>query len=475
MSKFKPYDKCQIMLLPPSVEDFIPQGHLARVIEEVVEQLDTSNLEEKYSNLGQKSYSPKLLLKLLYYGYCTGVRSGRKIAMRCETDTAFMYLASMYRPDFRTINDFRKDNLESFEHFFKEVLLMCKSLGMVKAGMVSIDSTKLAANASIGAFRTIQELEEWEQQVALKIKEVIEEADRNDQKEDEEHDDKRGDELPGDLEDLHSLRAKIQEIKNQAEQEGLKKINLTDPDSRVIKSKGGLKTNYNCQTAVDENGIILAGYTSNNASDREQLVKTLQEAESNSEMNFDEVVADAGYASYDNYETMQQMNKTVYIPDQEYKQKKQGDPFHKDHFVYNPQTDTYTCPENLPLVFHSLYRNKRRKQKSRVYIGTQCQLCAKKAQCTKGSHRQVHQELREGLRKEVRDRLATPEGRLKMRQRMHMIESRFGHMKFNLKYDMLMLRGLKKVDAEYKLICTAMNILKLFKSVKHLQLAKAAN
>ena len=345
MSKFKPYDKSQVMLLPPSLEDFIPQGHLARVIDEVVEHLDTAVLEEKYSTLGQKSYSPKLLLKLLYYGYCTGVRSGRKIAMRCETDTAFMYLANMYRPDFRTINDFRKDNLESFEYFFKEVLLMCKTLGMVKAGMVSIDSTKLAANASIGAFRTPQELAEWEQQVTTQIKEVIKEADRNDRKEDEEHGDKRGDELPGDLESLESLRAKIKEVKQQAEQEELKKINLTDPDSRVIKSKGGLKTNYNCQTAVDENGIILAGYASNNASDREQLVKTLKEAESNSEMNFDEVVADAGYASYDNYEAMQEMNKTAYIPDQEYKQKKQIDPFHKDHFVYNPQTDTYTCPE----------------------------------------------------------------------------------------------------------------------------------
>ncbi len=471
MSKFKLYDKSQLMLLPPSLEDFIPEGHLARVVDEVIEHLDTTKLEEKYSNLGQKSYSPKLLLKLLYYGYCTGVRSGRKIAMRCETDTAFMYLANMYRPDFRTINDFRKDNLESFEYFFKEVLLMCKSLGMVKAGMVSIDSTKLAANAAIGTFRTVQELEDWEQQVTSQIEEVIKEADRNDQKEDEEHGDKRGDELPEDLESLESLRAKIKKVKRQAEQQELKKINFTAPDSRVIKSKGGLNPNYNCQTAVDENGIILAGYASNNASDREQLVKALEEAEANSEMNFEEVVADAGYASYDNYEEMEKRNKTVYIPDQEYKQKKQANPFHKDHFIYHPQTDSYTCPEGQPLVFQSFYNNRKYKQKSRLYKGTNCQHCSKRSDCTKGSYRQIHQELREDLRQKVRNRLSTLEGKSKMRQRMHLIESRFGHMKFNLKYDRLMLRELKKVDAEYKLICTALNILKLFKSVNSLRLA----
>ena len=132
MSKFKPYDKGQMMLLPPSVSDFIPEGHLARLVDEIVESLDTSLIEQKYNNLGQKSYPPKLLLKLLFYGYCTGIRSGRKIAMRCETDTAFMYLSNMYRPDFRTINDFRKDNIEAFEGFFKEILLMCKSLGLVR-------------------------------------------------------------------------------------------------------------------------------------------------------------------------------------------------------------------------------------------------------------------------------------------------------------------------------------------------------
>ena len=107
MGKFKPYRNKQPMFLPPSIEDYVPSSHLARV----VEVLDTRDIEDKYSDLGQNTYHPKIMSKLLFYGYATGNRSGRKIARLCETDTGYMYLAQMYRPDFRTINDFRKNNL----------------------------------------------------------------------------------------------------------------------------------------------------------------------------------------------------------------------------------------------------------------------------------------------------------------------------------------------------------------------------
>lgn len=106
MSKFKPLRESQIMLLPPTVEDFVPDGHFSRLVSKIVDALNSSAIENKYSSLGQNTYHPKILLKILFYGYATGIRSGRKLAALCETDTAFMYLAQMYRPDFRTINDF---------------------------------------------------------------------------------------------------------------------------------------------------------------------------------------------------------------------------------------------------------------------------------------------------------------------------------------------------------------------------------
>jgi transposase len=148
MAKFKPYRRDQLHLLPPSLEDYVPEGHLARLVYEVVKNLDTSKIEECYSELGQNTYHPKIFLKLLFYGYATGVRSGRKIAVRCETDTAYMYLSEMYRPDFRTINDFRKNHLSLIEGYFVEIVRICKDLGMVKVGEIVIDGSKMKANAA---------------------------------------------------------------------------------------------------------------------------------------------------------------------------------------------------------------------------------------------------------------------------------------------------------------------------------------
>ena len=112
MQNFKPVNNEQIFLLPPSINEFIDDNHLSKLVSEVVESLDTKAIENKYSDLGQKSYHPKLLLKLLFYGYAIGIRSGRKIAAACESDLAFMYLSSMYHPDFRTINDAPNLNID---------------------------------------------------------------------------------------------------------------------------------------------------------------------------------------------------------------------------------------------------------------------------------------------------------------------------------------------------------------------------
>ena len=137
-SKFKLLQNDQLFLLPPSIDDFIPEGHLARVISEVVNTFNTQKIEDQYSYQGQKSYHPKILIKLWIYGYATGTLSGRKIAIKCETDTAYMYLSSMYRPDFRTINDFRKDNIKSFEGYLVDVIKLYRELGMGSVGTIAL-------------------------------------------------------------------------------------------------------------------------------------------------------------------------------------------------------------------------------------------------------------------------------------------------------------------------------------------------
>lgn len=247
MDKFKEYKDKTLYLLPPSLDDFVSEGHLSRVIDEIVEALDTKKIEEKYSHLGQKSYHPKIMLKLLFYGYATGVRSGRKIAQKCETDVSYMYLARMYKPDFRTINDFRKDNLEIIEGYFKDIILLCKELGMAKAGRIIIDSTKIRANASSKRTKDKEGYEEWIKRIDKEIKEIMREAERTDEEEDEIYgEDMRGDELPKEIQKREDLKKKIKEvIKNMEEKE---RVNLTDCDAKYIKERHGvIRPNYNCK------------------------------------------------------------------------------------------------------------------------------------------------------------------------------------------------------------------------------------
>lgn len=315
MQKFKPVTTDQLFLLPPSIEDFVPQGHLARVVSDVVETIDVSEIEKRYSLLGQKSYHPHLLLKVLFYGYCTGVRSGRKIAMACHQDTAFMYLACMYKPDFRTINDFRKDNIAFIHHCFGHIVQVCKQLGMAKAGTLILDGTKLRANASGNRRKTKEQYAEWLERIDNDITDMLNEAQKNDEAEDKIYGDKRGDELPEALHSKQKLKQKIKEALEKIKDEK-QRINLTDNDAKFIMGKTGIDTNYNCQAAITEDGIIVGAYTSNNPSDRSETIRSIEVAEQLSEEKYINIIADSGYASYSHFETLHKCNKNIYMPDQ---------------------------------------------------------------------------------------------------------------------------------------------------------------
>jgi len=468
MQKFKPEDRFQTFLLPPSVEDFISQDHLARVVSEVVDCLDTAAIEEKYSHLGQKSYHPKTLLKLLFYGYAIGIRSGRKISSACESDVAFMYLSCMYKPDFRTINDFRKNNAAMVEQLFIQVVQLCATMQMANIGTLVIDSTKLRANASGRWTKTKEQYEHWLAGVEKQIAEVMKEADTIDSEEDKKYGNKRGDELPESINTKEKLRNKIKEAMKDL-QDGEKR-NLTDSDAKIIKGSGRLQTNYNCQASCTTNGIIVSAYATNAASDREQLIEIVMQAESNTAQQSGTILADSGYASYENYEQLYNLNKTILIPDQEKEAetiKAASDPYHRNHFKYHKATDTFICPEGKPLIYHSHYTHKQNKQKGKWYQGTECSACMQKENCTKGSLRQIRIEDRMLLRTAVRQLLDSPAGKKLYKLRQQVIEPIFGNLKHNLKCTMLHLRTLKKVNAEWQLICLTHNIRQIWKLKCH--------
>jgi transposase len=463
MAKFKAYKKDQLLLLPPSLHEFVPEGHLARLVDKVVEKLNTTSIEDNYSELGQNTYHPKILIKLLFYGYALGERSGRMIARRCETDTAYMYLSQLYKPDFRTINDFRKNNIEKLSHYFISIVHLCKELGLAAIGQINIDGTKLRANAANRRTKTKQEYGQWLQKVNKKIKNILKEADQVDSQEDELYGDKRGDELPEDINTEEKLKRKLEEIGRRFTG-NKEKLNLTDPEARFMKSSNGrIDIGYNCQIAATNNQLIIGSEVIADPNDRNALKLMVETSQKHIGNSIKEVAADSGYASYKNYDYLSKKNKMGYIPDQEMRKRNHHDAYHQDNFTYDTEGDQYICPEG-----HRLRRYKDRRQDASyrkwrqvIYKAAECPKCPKRELCTKQTYRTISRDDRRALQEEMRERLNTKEGQKKYLKRLCTVEPIFGHLKHNLGYRQFLMRGLEKVKGEFRLMCIGYNLKKM--------------
>jgi len=179
MSKtYKPYQPEQDLLLPPSLKDWLPEKHLAYFVSEVVDELDLSGIEAVYEKdpRGQPPYDPRMMTKLLVYGYCVGVYSARKIQQRLTEDVAFRVLAAGNAPDFRTIADFRKIHLDVLKGLFEQVLRMALELGAMKLGRVALDGSKVKANASKHKAMSYDRMVEQEKAIRQQVKEILAQA-----------------------------------------------------------------------------------------------------------------------------------------------------------------------------------------------------------------------------------------------------------------------------------------------------------
>ena len=324
MSKtYRPYDPEQQLLLPAALQDWLPPDHLAYLISDVVDQLDLSAITVRYQGerRGGPPYHPGMMVKVLLYGYCTGVASSRRIARRLHEDIAFRVLAANNTPDFRTVSDFRKDHLAALSDLFLQVLELCRQAGLVKLGHVALDGTKVRANASKHKAMSYGRMKEKEAQLEAEVAELLRRAEEMDEEEDLRYGrDQRGDELPEELAFRESRLRRIKEAKaaleakaraeaEQAGAEGRKhpgvpddkaQRNFTDPDSRIMPLPGGrdFQQAYNCQAVVDSaHQVIVAAKATGQATDKQQAVPMVEQVIANMGMTPKEVSADAGYYS----------------------------------------------------------------------------------------------------------------------------------------------------------------------------------
>jgi len=454
MSKsFRGWKIDEVQLLPASVQDYVPSGHLSRLIVSVVrESLDLSAIEASYaSGLGQPPFDPRLMTALLLHGYASGLYSSRRLARASVERADFMMIVAGDPPDFRTISEFRRRHLEALAGLFVQVLRLAEVAGLVKLGHVALDGTKIKANASKHKAMSYERMKKREAELKAEVDRWLEAAEAADAEEDKLYGGKRGDELPDWVSDKQKRLEKIRQAKAEleaqaraaaeaegkaraaaedkrkaeggkktgasaslkagkpatppkAEPDGKAQRNFTDPESRILKTRDGYIQGYNAQAAVDgEDQVIVAHTLTNSSSDQAQLAPLLDRTRANLGRNPDEVSADAGYCSAANLRTVKRRRIDGYIA------------------TGRQKHGTRSATAKRPLAPGSLIAKMSTKLKRAGY-------------------------------------------RSRYRLRKQIVEPVFGQIKQARGFRQFLLRGIVKVSAEWALICTAHNLVKLAKA-----------
>jgi transposase len=429
--RYRPYLPEQEFLLPPSLREWLPENHLAYFVSDVVDSLDLSALDAVYGDeeRGQPPYDPRMMAKVLVYGYCVGVYSSRRIERRLAEDVAFRVLAAGNAPNFRTIADFRKLHLATLAGLFEAVLKIALAAGALKLGRVALDGTKVKANASKHKAMSYSRMQDKERQLRAEVRELLARAEATDAEEDAQYGaDRRGDELPAELQRRETRLRKIREAKRaleerareqaeiggkplaqvkQAQPADKDQYNFTDPESRLIKGSEGWVQGYNAQTAVEPSLQLIVGQrVTQAANDKEQLAPMLQVIEHQRGQLPAALLADSGYCSEKNLKYLE----TTYH-----------------------QIDAYIASGRQK---HDEYRQR----------------------CPRGPLPTNAMRVERMMRK-----LQTRAGRAVYATRKTIVEPVFGQIKEARRFRHFLLRGLAKVRGEWALVCLTHNILKLYR------------
>lgn len=430
-TSFRPYVPEQAFLLPPSLTDWLPEGHLVHFVSDMVDGLDLGPFYARYDGDGRRRqpFDPLMMVKVLVYAYASGVFSSRRIATRMQEDIAFRMLGANNAPAHRTIREFRQFHIAEFSALFVQVVRLAGETGLIKLGRLGVDGTKVRASASKHKAMGYGRMNEEETRLKQEIAELLKQAEASDVAEDIEHGPNHvGDELPEELQRRESrlkviaaAKARLEERQREADKELGRKPedkrrppsgrgpdyqrdfgiphdqaqdNFTDPQSRIMKTQDGYQQCYNAQAAVDDVSLlIVANEVGNNASDQGQLIPMVEQTELNLKARPTMTLADAGYASE---ETLRELEK-----------------------------------RGLPAC---------------VALGRE------------GKSDRVVDAEKYPAKARMAEQLKTPEGQAHYRRRKVIPEPVFGWIKQALGFRRFSMRGLKNVKGEWDLICMAVNV-----------------
>ena len=504
MKRFKNYDQNQGILLPPYLEDIIPEKDLVRVVNSFVNEIDDELLERPFSGDGCPSYSPKMMMKVLLYAYSSKVYSSRKIARLLTKDIHFMWLSGMQKPNFRTINRFRSDYFkEIIEDVFAQISILLLDKNYIQGKDYFLDGTMLEANANKYSYVWKKNTQRYKNKAQERAVAIIKEI--NQINEDEELQYKNKD-LPetGENSDLSSdeIRKAAKEIKQQAKEVGdakaSRKLNSqsrklekeaekvakyeeqenllngrnsyskTDPDATFLRMKNDeLKPGYNVQAGT-ENGFICGFSVHPNANDGVTFPEHFRRREKAGLPHPVNLIADAGYGNEENYSLLDDLEVGNYMKYPDFHRETSGKEsryFELSDFIYNSDEDCYICPEGRALFFDHIDERANSNgyiRKSRIYKSQDCSECPLHAKCKRGEYRTLSvMPLYNKQKKKVRENLESLEGTKLRKRRAHEVETVFGHLKYNMNYQRIRLRSMAKATIEMALLFMSHNLIKV--------------
>lgn len=450
--------RSDVLLFPEALDDYITADNPVRFIDAFVDSLDLVALGFTHATpaeTGRPSYAPADLLRLYIYGYLNRVRSSRLLERETHRNVEVMWLMGKLTPDFKTIADFRKDNLTAIKSVCREFTLLCKKLELFGGELIAIDGSKFRAVNSRKRNFNQQKLERAIKMIDEKIVGYLKELDRADTQESVVKT-PSAEELQEKIKQLGERKEKYRNLAQELKESGEKQVSLTDPDSRSMPVGLTTEVSYNVQAAVDaKHKLIIEHEVTNAVTDREQLAEMATRAKQVLGVEQLEVIADMGYSDAGEIKRCEDQGITVYVAQPQTSANEKKGLYTKQDFSYLPNRDCYLCPAGAELEFRFASHEKGRDIK--YYASSACKSCQISHLCTTNKSgrritRLVEEESAERAAQRARD---NPE---KMRLRQQIVEHPFGTIKRAMTSGYFLMKGLQKVGAEMSLTVLSYNI-----------------
>jgi len=499
---FKSYRQNQIYLFPPNLEDLIAVNHPVRVVSEVIDSIDIDIIIKKYKGGGATSYHPRMLLKILVYGYLNNIYSSRRMEASIKENIYFMWLAGMMQPDHHTINRFRSERLRNIlKEVFAQIVLLLVDSGHVSLKEIYTDGSKIESVANRYSFVWGKAIKTSRERIKQQLKELWAYTQKLAAEE-------KDDDTPPDFDKIDSKNVKATiakidavlkdkavnkdvkqklnyarkqwpaKLKQYVKQEkilaGRNSYSKTDPGGTFMRMKedymrnGQLKPGYNVQ--ISTNNQFVVNYSLHpNPTDTKTLIPHLQQHKKLYKSLPEVQVADAGYGSEENYQYLHNQNIEAYIKPTDFdrKQKKnwQPNPFASDQFLYNAEKDVYLCPVGTAMKNIGQYSKKERGflKTYTLYKASGCRDCPLRQACHKQKGNRVIHVNHQGryLKSQAYERLKTEKGIYYRKRRPADVEPVFGNIKYNKNFKRFLLKGIDKTEVEWGLLCIAHNLKKI--------------